>query len=193
MKIYRLNFIHGSLQITLSVEHLVCGDIAHLINDLSKLIREVQPCQPHLDIIREQPEEDRLSGVGHEALSLEGRFLQEPRQSPSVVEMKVRDEKEIDIVSRDHVNKGQSVHPSQAWVDPTVQHDLLVLKGDDVTGPTDLLPGPHGGDLHEIRLLRGRQGRYRHDRFHWVVLWFKSSEILHSDAIVPLLKILLKI
>ena len=118
---------------------------------------------PDLYIIREEPEEDCLGGVSHEAFPLEGCLLQEPGQSPGVVQVKVRDQKEVDLVSLDHVNKGEGVHASETGVDATVKHDLLVLEGNDVTRPSHLLTGTHRSDLHQIRLLRGRQSCRRHD------------------------------
>ena len=92
-----------------------------------------------LDIIGEEPEEDSLGGVGHKAFPFEGCLLEEPRQSPGMVQVEVRDEKEVNLISLNHINEWEGIHASEARVDATVQHDLLVLEGDDVTGPAHFL------------------------------------------------------
>ena len=117
---------------------------------------------PDLYIVREEPEEDCLGGVSHEAFPLEGCLLQEPGQSSGVVQMKVRDEQEVDLISLYAVDEGERVHAGEARVDAAVQHDLLVLELDHVTGAADLLARAQGRDLHQVRLLGRRQAHCRH-------------------------------
>ena len=109
MEVDGLYLVHGDLQIVVGEEHLVGGDVGHL------------------DVVAEEPEEDLLGGVGHEALAAEGRLLQEPRQCPGVVQVEVGDQQQVDLVGLDHVHERQRVHAGQAGVDAAVQHNPLIL------------------------------------------------------------------
>ena len=42
------------------------------------------------------------------------------------------------LVCLNHVNKGEGVHASKTRVDPTVEHDLLVLELNNVTASSHL-------------------------------------------------------
>ena len=76
--------------------------------------------------------------MSHVAFPLEGRLLQEPGQSSGVVQVEVGYQEQVDLVSLDHVNKGESVHTSEARMDATVKHDLLVLELHNVTASAHL-------------------------------------------------------
>ena len=59
----------------------------------------------YLDIVREQPEEDCLGSVCHVTLSSERCLLEEPGQSSRVVQVEVRDEEQVNLISLDTVNE----------------------------------------------------------------------------------------
>ena len=79
VEVDRLNLVHGSLQVAVREQLLVRRDVGHL------------------DVVAEHPEEDGFGGVGHEAFAAEGGFLEEPGQGAGVVQVEVRDEKEVDL------------------------------------------------------------------------------------------------
>ena len=74
-----------------------------------------------LDEVGQQPPVDGLRGVGHEALAPERRLLQKPWEGSGVVQVKVRDEEQVDLVGLDHVDEGERVHPGEARVDAAVE------------------------------------------------------------------------
>ena len=115
-----LDLVHAGLQVLLSVEHLLGGDVADL------------------DEVGEEPAVDGLGGVGHEALAAERGLLQEPGQGAGVVQVEVGDQQQVDLVRLDHVHEGERVHAVEAGVDAAVQQDLLLLELEDVAGAADL-------------------------------------------------------
>ena len=55
-----------------------------------------------------------------------------------MIQVEVRDQKEVYLVSLDHVNKGKSIHASETRMDSAVKHDLLVLELHNVTASAHL-------------------------------------------------------
>ena len=73
MEVNGLNLVHCSLQVCLCVQHLVCGNVAHL--EERRHEHHCKMVQFYLDVVRQEPEEDGLGCVSHVALSSEGCLL----------------------------------------------------------------------------------------------------------------------
>ena len=79
-----------------------------------------------------------------------------------MVQVKVRDEEQVDLVGLYHVDEGERVHPGEARVDAAVQQDLLLLELEHVARPAHLLPRPQRADDHPVLRVRVRScGRDR--------------------------------
>ena len=81
-----------------------------------------------------------------------------PWESSGVVQVKVRDEEQVDLVGLYHVDEGECVHPGEARVDAAVEQDALLLELEHVARPAHLLPGPQRADDHPVLLGPPRGG-----------------------------------
>ena len=131
MEVHRLDSTHRQFQVGFGVENLFVRDF---------------------DTIGEQRTVDRLGRVRHEAAALEGGFGQEPGQRTAVVQMKVRDQQQIDGLHLDYVDEWQRVHAGQTRMNAAVQHDLLAFELQHDAASAHLLTGAQRRDVQLIVL-----------------------------------------
>ena len=87
---------------------------------------------------------DIFGGSSHEDFSLVVVLGEEIGQGPAVVEVGVGDDDHFNLLGVDFVEEGQAVGVLLVYHQPTVQHDLFLVDGEDEARPAYLAPRPQG-------------------------------------------------
>lgn len=109
MEVDRLDLVHAFLQVRLCVQHVICRNITaeREAEDEDFSLRHCKllfslGCSEHLpdfDVVRKQPAVNGFGRVGHECPPFITSFLQKPRQSPTVIQMKAKRERRKCIIT----------------------------------------------------------------------------------------------